>query len=108
MIIPVVMSSSWAQALNSISSRTWLNIIVVLIVVTWCVKTIIKSKNNDYGINDNDDVDFDDDYEINNRIRLMKAQRETKQLELEILREKNKQAELKKQDLEQPDKDKEQ
>lgn len=107
MIIPVVMSSSWAQELNSISNSTWLNIIVILIVVTWCIKTIIKSKSNDYGINDND-VDFDDDYEINNRIRLMKAQRETKQLELEILREKNKQTELKKQNIEQPDKDKEQ
>ena len=107
MIIPVVMSSSWAQELNSINSSTWLNIIVVLIVVTWCIKTIVKSKSNDYGINDND-VDFDDDYEINNRIRLMKAQRETKQLELEILREKNKQAELKKQNIEPQDKDKEQ
>lgn len=107
MIIPVVMSSSWAQELNSISNSTWLNIVVILIVVTWCIKTIIKSKSNDYGINDND-VDFDDNDEINNRIRLMKAQRETKQLELEILREKNKQAELKKQNIEQPDKDKEQ
>lgn len=108
MIIPVVMSSSWAKELNSISNSTWLNIIVILIVITWCVKTIIKSKNNDYGINDNDDVDFDDDYEINNRIRLMKAQRETKQLELEILREKNKQAELKKQNMESQDKNNEQ
>lgn len=53
------------------------------------------------------DVDFDDNDEINNRIRLMKAQRETKQLELEILREKNKQAELKKQNMEQQNKDKE-
>lgn len=107
MIIPVVMSSSWAQELNSISNSTWLNIIVVLVVVTWCIKTIIKSKSNDYGINDND-VDFDDNDEINNRIRLMKVQRETKQLELEILREKNKQAELKKQNIEPQDKDKEQ
>ena len=106
MIMPVVMSSSWAQELNSISSSTWLNIIVVLVVVTWCIKTIIKSKSNDYGINDND-VDFDDNDEINNRIRLMKAQCETKQLELEILREKNKQAELKKQNIEPQDKDKE-
>ena len=101
------MSSSWAQELNSISNSTWLNIIVVLVVVTWCIKTIIKSKSNDYGINDND-VDFDDNDEINNRIRLMKVQRETKQLELEILREKNKQAELKKQNIEPQDKDKEQ
>lgn len=85
MIMPVVMSSSWAQELNSISNSTWLNIIVVLVVVTWCIKTIVKSKSNDYSIND---VDFDDNDEINNRIRLMKAQRETKQLELEILREK--------------------
>lgn len=105
MIIPVVMSSSWAQELNSISNSTWLNITIFLVVVAWCIKTIIKSNSNDYGIND---VDFDDNDEINNRIRLMKAQRETKQLELEILREKNKQAELKKQDPEQPDKDKEQ
>lgn len=104
MIIPIVMSSSWAQELNSISNGTWLNIAIVLIVVTWCIKTIIKSKSNDYGIND---VDFDDNDEINNRIRLMKAQRETKQLELEILREKNKQAELKKQNIEPQDKDKE-
>lgn len=104
MIIPIVMSSSWAQELNSISNSTWLNIAIVLIVVTWCIKTIIKSKSNDYGIND---VDFDDNDEINNRIRLMKAQRETKQLELEILREKNKQTELKKQTTEQQDKDKE-
>ena len=52
-------------------------------------------------------MDFDDNDEINNRIRLMKAQRETKQLELEILREKNKQAELKKQNMEQQNKDKE-
>lgn len=105
MIIPVVMSSSWAKELNSISNSTWLNIAIVLLVVTWCIKTIIKSKSNDYDMND---VDFDDNDEINNRIRLIKAQRETKQLELEILREKNKQAELKKQDPEQPDKDKEQ
>lgn len=106
MIIPVVMSSSWAHELNSISNSTWLNIVIVLLVVTWCIKTIIKSKSNDYGINDND-VDFDDNDEINNRIRLMKAQHEIKQLELEILREKNKQAELKKQDAERQDKDKE-